>query len=49
MRWLPFLSVGFAAIVPFAAAVYLATSALWTVAERAILRRVLRDPFAPAV
>ncbi|OAN32082.1 hypothetical protein A4X17_16820 [Plantibacter sp. H53] len=49
MRWLPFLSVGFAAIVPFAAAVYLATSALWTVAERAVLRRTLRDPFAPAV
>lgn len=49
VRWLPFLSVGFAAIVPFAAAVYLATSALWTVAERAVLRRTLRDPFAPAV
>lgn len=49
MRWLQFLSVGFAAIVPFAAAVYLATSALWTVAERAVLRRVLRDPYAPAV
>lgn len=49
MRWLPFLSVGFAAIVPFAAAVYLATSALWTVAERAVLRRALRDPHAPAV
>lgn len=49
MRWVPFLSVGFAAIVPFAAAVYLATSALWTVAERAVLRRTLRDPFAPAV
>lgn len=41
LRWLPFLSVVFAAIVPFAAGVYLATSALWTVAERAILRRVL--------
>ncbi|WP_285042434.1 membrane protein insertase YidC [Plantibacter sp. LMC-P-059a] len=49
VRWLPFVSVGFAAIVPFAAAVYLATSALWTVAERAVLRRMLRGGLAPGM
>ncbi|MBY0175840.1 membrane protein insertase YidC [Curtobacterium herbarum] len=41
-RWMPFVSVGFAAIAPLAAALYVVTSALWTLGERAVLRRVLR-------
>ena len=41
MRILPFVSVAFAAIAPLAAAVYLVTSAAWTLAERAILRGML--------
>lgn len=41
-RWLPFVSVVFAALAPLAAALYLVTSALWTLGERAVLRRVLR-------
>jgi YidC/Oxa1 family membrane protein insertase len=41
-RWLPFLSVVFAAIAPLAAALYLVTSAVWTLGERAVLRRVVR-------
>ncbi|WP_423923329.1 membrane protein insertase YidC [Frigoribacterium sp. 2-23] len=40
-RWLPFISVLFAAIAPLAAALYLVTSAVWTLGERAVLRRVL--------
>jgi YidC/Oxa1 family membrane protein insertase len=40
MSWLPLIAVPFAAIVPLAAALYLATSTLWTLAERAILRRI---------
>ncbi len=39
LSWLPFLSVVFAAFVPLAAALYLATTTAWTLAERAILRR----------
>lgn len=39
LSWLPFLSVGFAAFVPLAAALYLATTTAWTLAERALLRR----------
>jgi YidC/Oxa1 family membrane protein insertase len=42
-RWLPFVSVGFAAIAPLAAALYVVTSAVWTLGERAVLRRVLRE------
>jgi YidC/Oxa1 family membrane protein insertase len=41
-RWVPFVSVGFAAIVPLAAALYVVTSAVWTLGERAVLRRVFR-------
>jgi YidC/Oxa1 family membrane protein insertase len=39
LSWLPFLSVVFAAFVPLAAALYLATTTAWTLVERAILRR----------
>ncbi|MCY7326062.1 MAG: YidC/Oxa1 family membrane protein insertase [Microbacteriaceae bacterium] len=39
LSWLPFLSVGFAAFVPLAAGLYLATTIVWTLAERAVLRR----------
>jgi len=39
MSWLPFLTVPFAAVVPLAAAVYLATTTVWTFVERAVLRR----------
>ncbi|RFA08605.1 hypothetical protein B7R54_04700 [Subtercola boreus] len=41
-RFLPYITVLFAAIAPFAAAVYLVTSATWTLGERAVLRRVIR-------
>lgn len=41
LRWLPFLSVAFAAFAPLAAGLYLVTSAAWTLGERAVLRRVL--------
>ena len=39
LSWLPFLSVLFAAFVPLAAALYLATTTAWTLVERALLRR----------
>lgn len=39
LSWMPFLSVVFAAFVPLAAALYLATTTAWTLAERALLRR----------
>ena len=39
LSWLPFLSVAFAAFVPLAAALYLATTTAWTLVERAVLRR----------
>ena len=39
LSWLPFLTVGFAAIVPLAATIYLATTTTWTLVERALLRR----------
>lgn len=39
LSWLPFLSVAFAAFVPLAAALYLATTTAWTLVERALLRR----------
>ncbi|OII34792.1 hypothetical protein BIU98_02165 [Curtobacterium sp. MMLR14_010] len=41
-RWAPFLTVGFAAIAPLAAALYVVTSATWTYGERAVLRRLAR-------
>jgi len=40
ISWLPLIAVPFAAIVPLAAALYLATSTLWTLAERAVLRKI---------
>ncbi|KQS07903.1 hypothetical protein ASG04_12080 [Curtobacterium sp. Leaf183] len=41
-RWVPFVTVVFAAVAPSAAALYVVTSAAWTAGERALLRRVLR-------
>lgn len=43
LSFLPYVTVVFAAFVPLAAAVYILTSTAWTVAERAVLRRLL-DP-----
>jgi YidC/Oxa1 family membrane protein insertase len=40
-RYAPFVTVVFAAIAPLAAALYVVTSAAWTLGERAVLRRVL--------
>ncbi len=40
ISWLPLIAVPFAAIVPLAAALYLTVSTLWTLAERAVLRRI---------
>ncbi|MFJ3382939.1 MULTISPECIES: YidC/Oxa1 family membrane protein insertase [unclassified Curtobacterium] len=40
-RFAPFITVVFAAIAPLAAALYVVTSAAWTLAERAVLRRTL--------
>nr|WP_208393262.1 membrane protein insertase YidC [Frigoribacterium faeni] len=40
-RVVPFVSVVVAAFVPLAAALYLVTSAAWTLGERALLRRLL--------
>jgi YidC/Oxa1 family membrane protein insertase len=42
LSWMPFVSVIFAAFVPLAAALYLATSTSWTLVERALLRRRYR-------
>ena len=39
LSWLPFVTLVFAAVVPLAATLYLATTATWTLVERAILRR----------
>lgn len=41
LSWLPFLTVAFAAFVPLAATIYLATTTTWTFVERTILRRVV--------
>lgn len=41
LSWLAFATVIVAAIVPLAAALYLAVSTSWTLSERVILRRVL--------
>ena len=43
LSWLPFITVGVAVIVPLAAALYLTITTAWTLAERAIVRRIL-DP-----
>lgn len=39
LSWLPFITGLFAAFVPLAAALYLATTTAWTQVERALLRR----------
>jgi len=39
LSWAPFLTIVFAAFVPLAATIYLATTTLWTLIERALLRR----------
>lgn len=39
LSWLPFATIVLAAIVPLAAALYLAASATWTLGERVLLRR----------
>lgn len=41
IRALPFVSVVFAALAPFAAGIYLTASAVWTLGERAVLRRIM--------
>jgi len=41
LRLLPFVTVVVAAVVPLAAALYVVTSAAWTLGERALLRRLL--------
>ena len=41
-RWVPFVSVVFAAVVPLAATLYVVTSAVWSLGERAVLRRLVR-------
>jgi YidC/Oxa1 family membrane protein insertase len=38
LSWLPFMTIVFAAIVPLAAALYLAASMMWTLGERILLR-----------
>ncbi len=44
LSWLPFIAVPFAAFVPLAATLYLAVSTLWTLGERAVLRRIYWKP-----
>ena len=39
LSWLPFLTIVFTAVVPLAAAMYLAASATWTLGERMLVRR----------
>lgn len=41
LSWMPFLTVVFAAVVPLAAALYLAVTTTWTFVERIVLRRML--------
>lgn len=43
VSWLPFITVGVAAIIPLAATLYLAVTTAWTLAERVVVRRIL-DP-----
>lgn len=40
----PYLTVAFAAFLPLASGLYLATTSAWTLAERAVLRRRLSTP-----
>jgi YidC/Oxa1 family membrane protein insertase len=47
LRVLPFVTVVFAGIAPLAAALYLLSSAAWTLLERAALRRILGRAPAP--
>jgi len=47
LSWLPFLTVLFAAIVPLAAALYLAVTTTWTLVERIIMRRMLAPVASP--
>jgi len=44
LGWLPLLTVPIAFVVPLAAALYLVTTTLWTLAERPLLRRLLWGP-----
>ncbi|PJJ63545.1 YidC/Oxa1 family membrane protein insertase [Compostimonas suwonensis] len=46
LGWLPLLTVVFAAFVPLAATIYIATSTSWTLVERLLLRRILGHPGA---
>jgi YidC/Oxa1 family membrane protein insertase len=48
LSWLPFASVIFAAFVPLAATLYLATTTLWTLIERALVRRRYWNGFSGA-
>ncbi|WP_150308505.1 membrane protein insertase YidC [Planctomonas psychrotolerans] len=41
LSWMPFITVGIAAIVPLAAGIYLAVTTAWTLAERSALRAML--------
>lgn len=41
LSWLPLTTVGFAAFVPLAAALYLLVISTWTLAEREVLRRAI--------
>jgi YidC/Oxa1 family membrane protein insertase len=41
LSWAPFISVIAGAFLPLAATLYLAISSAWSLAERALLRRVL--------
>ncbi|WP_051478630.1 membrane protein insertase YidC [Arthrobacter sp. H5] len=41
LQWMPFALIPVAAVVPFAAGLYVLTSQLWAVAERPVLRRML--------
>ena len=48
LSWLPFITVAFAAFVPLAAALYLVTTTVWTLGERAVLRRRYWGDIGPA-
>jgi YidC/Oxa1 family membrane protein insertase len=43
VRFTPYLTVAFAAFLPLASGLYLATTTAWTLAERAVVRRRLRE------
>lgn len=48
LSWLPFITVGVAAIVPLAAALYITVSTSWTLIERMVVRRILDPGLAAA-